>query len=89
MTGRLKQLIKRYAFFLTLLLIDIVLALESPETGREVTSLTLDSLFEMLAIIPPIFLLLGLMDVWVPRETIMRYMGEEAGLAGGILAFVL
>jgi len=44
----------------------------------------MDNLLEMLSIIPPIFLLLGLMDVWIPKETIMKYMGK-----GGIFAFVL
>lgn len=29
------------------------------------------------------------MDVWVPKETIMKFMGKDAGIKGGIFAFVL
>ena len=43
----------------------------------------------MLLVIPPIFLLLGLLDVWVPRETLMKYMGEGSGLKGPAIAFAL
>ncbi len=43
----------------------------------------------MLLVIPPIFLLLGLLDVWVPRETFIRYLGERSGLAGKAIAFAL
>ncbi len=43
----------------------------------------------MLTVIPPIFLLLGLLDVWVPRETMMRFMGPGSGPKGPVLAFLL
>lgn len=43
----------------------------------------------MLLVIPPIFILLGLLDVWVPREKMIRFMGAGAGVKGGILAFLL
>ena len=41
---------------------------------------------------PPIvrlFVLLGLLDVWVPREHMMRLMGPNSGIKGGTLAFLL
>ena len=83
-----KNMAKRYRFFLLLLLNALLLILE-PELGRKAVSLSLDNLLEMLSIIPPIFLLLGLMDVWVPKETIMKFMGKDAGIKGGLFAFVL
>lgn len=43
----------------------------------------------MLLVIPPIFILLGLLDVWVPREKMIRYMGEKSGFKGRVLAFLL
>ncbi|MDD4568862.1 MAG: permease [Tepidanaerobacteraceae bacterium] len=39
--------------------------------------------------VPPIMLLLGLMDVWVPRETMMKYMGYNSGVTGIILAILI
>jgi len=43
----------------------------------------------MLMIVPPIFLLIGLLDVWVPRETMMKLMGEKSGVLGIVIAFFL
>jgi len=43
----------------------------------------------MLLVVPPIFLLLGLMDVWVPRETMMRFMGPGSGIKGPLIAFAV
>jgi uncharacterized membrane protein YraQ (UPF0718 family) len=43
----------------------------------------------MLLVIPPVFLILGLLDVWVPRETMVRYMGEKSGLKGVVLAILV
>jgi uncharacterized membrane protein YraQ (UPF0718 family) len=44
---------------------------------------------EMALVIPPVFILLGLLDVWVPREMMVKYMGEGSGLMGIILAILL
>ncbi len=43
----------------------------------------------MLLVIPPIFILLGLLDVWVPRQQMIKYMGAGAGVKGPVLAFLL
>lgn len=43
----------------------------------------------MLKIVPPIFLLIGLLDLWVPRETMIKIMGEKSGIAGVLIAFFL
>ena len=43
----------------------------------------------ILLVIPPVFVLLGLLDVWVPREQMMRFMGPGSGLKGVTLALLL
>lgn len=43
----------------------------------------------MLLVVPPIFLLLGLLDVWVPRETLMKIMGPGSGIKGPVIAFAI
>ena len=83
--NRLKKIVKRYLFFLCSLLLNVLLLIAEPRLGQKVVSLSLNNLLEMLSIIPPVFLLLGLMDVWVPKETIMKFMGKDAGIKGGIL----
>ncbi len=43
----------------------------------------------MLKIVPPIFLLIGLLDIWVPRETMIKLMGEKSGIIGILIAFFI
>ena len=39
-------------------------------------------LFEMLKILPCAFILIGLLEVWIKRETVIKHLGEESGLKG-------
>ena len=43
----------------------------------------------MLKIIPCVFILIGLFQVWVPRETIERHFGEESGIKGYIWSILI
>ena len=40
-----------------------------------------DVFLEPVQVLPPMFLLIGLFEVWVPRRIIERYLGEGAGAA--------
>jgi len=40
-----------------------------------------DFLVEMALVLPPMFLLVGLFEVWVPRELVERHAGRRAGAA--------
>ena len=83
------RVIKRYKFFLALVILNIVLLVIHPTFGQKSILLTWNNLLEMLSILPPIFILLGLLDVWVQRETMIKLMGEKSGLIGIGLAFFL
>ncbi|MDW7650942.1 MAG: permease [Bacillota bacterium] len=82
------EIIKRY--WLSLVLIAVTLALWAwhPPLGRDITVRTGNNFREMLGVLPPIFILLGLLEVWVPRETIIRHLGDTSG-AGGIMLSIL
>ena len=83
------NLIKRYKFFLiSVLLLGIVVAVNR-YIGMKAINITGYSLKEMALVIPPVFILLGLLDVWVSRETMMKFMGDGSGLKGVFLAFFL
>lgn len=83
------KFIKRYGFFLLLALINIAIIILYPELGIKSINLTWKNTIEMMSIIPPIFILLGLLDVWVPRESMIKYMGDKSGFKGALLAFFL
>lgn len=60
-----------------------------PHLASKVGQNLLEQFKSMLLVIPPIFLLLGLLDVWVPREFLMKYMGPGSGAKGPAIAFAL
>ena len=86
---RIAVLLSRYRFFLLLALFDLALLFCRPALGVRSFSLTWAYVLEMLSVVPPIFILMGLMDVWIPKETMMKYMGKSAGCRGGFFAFLL
>lgn len=83
-----KNLIK-YRAFLLIVIGLIILTLINKTIGLKAINVTLYSFKEMIQVIPPIFILLGLLDVWVPKETMIKYMGESSGLKGVFLAIFI
>lgn len=49
------------------------------EFGNSVTKNFINSFLEMIAFIPLMFILIGLFEVWVPREIIEKHIGKDAG----------
>ena len=86
---KLIEFVKRYKTFLILFAVNLLLLIFAPNIGQKAVSITQDNLWEMLSVIPPIFILLGLLDVWVKKETMVKYMGEGSGLIGVLIAFFL
>jgi uncharacterized membrane protein YraQ (UPF0718 family) len=86
---KLKMIINRYKIFIIITIINIIVAVIYPNIGSKSFELTKNNALEMLSIIPPIFILLGLLDVWVKRETMVKYMGEGSGIRGALIAYAL
>lgn len=86
---KLKKFATRYKFFIVISLINLLIIPFNPGIGLKSIEITKNSAVEMLSILPPIFILLGLLDVWVKRETMIKYMGEKSGLFGVLIAFIL
>lgn len=85
----MKKLLFRFKFCGLMGLIFIGVALwDHPKEIKAIQVIGF-SMKEMLLVIPPIFILLGLLDVWVPRETMVKHMGEGSGLKGILLAFFI
>ena len=85
----LKKILKRYRAFIIVAAAMVVLTIVNNEIGLKALSVSAYQFREMLLVIPPIFILLGLLDVWVPRETMIRFMGEGSGLKGIVLAIAI
>ncbi|MHB1454620.1 MAG: permease [Saccharofermentanales bacterium] len=81
--------LKKYRIFIGLAVINLILLIVFPDFGKKSLTITWQNTFEMLSVIPPIFVLLGLLDVWVKRETMVKYMGDKSGFVGVLLAFFI
>ncbi|MCD4711794.1 MAG: permease [Clostridiales bacterium] len=85
----MKKVAKRYRGFILAAIGMFVLTLFNRELGMKAIDVTAYSFKEMITVIPPVFILLGLLDIWVPKETMTRYMGEGSGIKGILLAFFI
>lgn len=83
------KIIKKYRFFIITLIVLIILAFINMSLATQAANTIKNSFKEMLLILPPVFILLGLLDIWVERETMIKFMGEGSGLLGSLLAFLV
>ncbi len=60
----------------------IVVLVYSPNLGIDSLKITASYFLEMLEILPAVFIVMGMVEVWVSRETIMGIFGKGAGLKG-------
>jgi len=80
---------KKFILFIIALAALIAVLIINLKTGLRALNVIGFSFKEMALVLPPLFILLGLLDVWVPKEKMMRYMGEGSGIKGIILAIII
>ena len=80
---------KSFQGFYVLAVIGLVVYLFLPREGVRVFRVVVDNILFMLGVIPPIFILVGLFDVWVPRERVTRHLGDRSGLKGTGISIAL
>lgn len=57
--------------------------------GQAVFTNFTQSFVEMITFVPFLFIIVGLFDVWVPKEKIQRHIGQESGVKGIVLVILL
>jgi len=85
----MKNMVKRYRSLLIVLAVLFLISLFNREFISSVVTISSIQLKEMLLVIPPIFILLGLLDVWISKETMSKHMGEHSGIKGVLLALLI
>ncbi|WP_001004196.1 permease [Bacillus mycoides] len=81
--------LKRYRFFFILLLGLIILTFIKQSLGWNALQLTGKSILDMLFLLPPVLLFVGLLDQWVKKETLIKYMGKKSGIYGILFSLLL
>ena len=59
------------------------------EPGKEIGHNSASFSWDMLKILPAAFILIGLFEVWVKRETVEKHLGEGSGFRGYLWAVLL
>lgn len=85
----MKTFIKKHKVVLIFLLINLIALGVKPSIGKESFSVVGKSLKDLMSVVPPIFVLIGLLDTWVDKSTMTRFMGEGSGLKGMLIGFFL
>lgn len=85
----MKAIFKKYRMFMITAAAIGVFTLINNQIGLKAISIATYQFQQMMLVIPPVFVLLGLLDVWVPKETMVKYMGEGSGLKGIILSILI
>ncbi len=88
MKNKITATLKQYGFLILFGVFMLVSYLLPFAAGIAIGKNFLMFFLEMAAILPLMFIQIGLFDVWVPRERIIRHLGPEAG-AMSILWVVL
>ena len=83
------KFIKRYRSFFISLIFLFMIPFFSNNIFLKVIDSIKSNILQMLSVLPPIMLMLGLMDVWVSREKLMKYMGDKSGIIGILLAMLI
>lgn len=85
----MKEHIAPYRLFLVVVAATALTALWKPSVSSHVVVNSGSFLLEILCILPPVMILMGLLDVWVPRKLVEAHLGKDAGLLGAGVAILL
>jgi uncharacterized membrane protein YraQ (UPF0718 family) len=84
-----KEFIKKYGIIIIFGVFVGVSRLLPVSHSEAIRKNFFDFLREMLTFLPCMFVLIGLFDVWVPKETIQKHTGEASGMKGTLVVILL
>ena len=80
---------RSWVLFLAIVLFDLSALLWNPPLAVSAGRSSGEFLLEIAGILPPVLILLGLFDAWVPRKLVEDNIGPRSGAKGVILSIVL
>lgn len=84
-----KGLIRAYAIFGLVLAAAVVVLLIFPERTQPAVRSSWAYLKEMILILPAVMIIMGLFNVYVSKEQVVRWLGESSGIKGLFLSLLL
>lgn len=81
--------VKENLFIVFIAIAYIAMSIINPGMGAASVGNSFYYIKEMIMIMPVIFVMTALLDLWVPKEKIMKYLGKEAKVKGIVLSLAL
>ncbi|WP_459500688.1 permease [Bacillus sp. C1] len=81
--------LRKYRFFFILLFCLVILTFINKSAGWGAFQLTGKSMLDMLFLLPPVLIFVGLLDQWIKKETLIKYMGQTSGIYGILFSLLL
>ena len=85
----MKKLLIKNGFLIVVLVASVFILIFMPAAGQQALAACENSLVNFVVSITPIFVIVGLLDVWVKKEAMMAIAGENTGIKGKIISFFL
>ncbi len=88
----MKQFLKEHLGYIWVAIFAILAVLSfivGFNPGKAIFSNFTNSLIEMITFVPFLFIIVGLFDIWVPKEKIQQHIGQESGIKGIVLVVLL
>lgn len=82
------KILKKYGFFTTVMTINLLALILFPQAGRKSIAFTWDTFENFLLTLTPVFVCIGLLDVWVEKEAMIKIIGEQSGIRGILISFL-
>jgi len=81
-----KDMIRGYVLFAATLIAAAIILWIFPDKVSTATTTTWNYFLEMIIILPAVMVIMGLFNVFVSRELVVKYMGKTSGIKGILLA---
>ena len=85
----MKMLLKKYGFLTMVIVVSLVVLFLKPQIEVSALRFTGKNFLNFLIMLTPIFICIGLMDIWIERDSMIRIMGEKSGFKGVLIALML
>ncbi len=80
---------KKYIFFIGFILFVVCSYFFQLSVGKEIGYNFTIFFTEMITFLPMMFILIGLFDVWFPKEKVVKHIGKDTGIKGTLWVILL
>ncbi len=85
----MKKYLKNYIWVILFVVFSIGSYFVGFKPGLVIYSNFSEFFIEMISFVPFLFIIIGLFDVWIPKEMVEKHIGKESGVKGILLVILL